>query len=594
MAFPQTAYWTSQVIENCKFFSRPDAVLSLIVAKEPRGGFKAIVLKTEDGQREALLSESACTLSEALQDLHVKSAEAVHNYITANGFEIVPILRKRDIKPHKVTKAVNNGEGGGDGANHGNDNDSAFSGSASSTVTMEAGLVCESLSGNEIVLVSSAHQTTQRRHHNRHHGDHTRRAASRNPPKATAPRGHNKKGWIPRPRSRSRSPSRSPSRSRASSLSSAEDYIGDRVNETIHNHYAPMRARKHANPSRGPPGVLYWTAPEPCPLPPSQLHKLGSSGVSENHPMPSINNSHSNSNDQHGPASKSAPSSSSYQPPTIASPSPSEAECSPQQHQQQHQRQHHPPPPLGGFMPRPHEQIHRLSNTNPGNAPYPQTPRDFSRLEQLQSLSPSAGSASTSASVLYQEHQFIYLFVRWRGHGQHLISEPVRNLIASGIEWLALAFVRSNILLNTTAFSNIPRFDGSRQFMREMRAFVRSVNTDGKEYDISGYMGDDLKRLVKSIVAGSKAVPTFVVDVESDSLKPQMNPHGQSLRGGNSSGGRLPVFRVTRPMSFMGAGAGMDMGMQDVSGGGGGGGGAGSGGRFQMQPATTASAAAHE
>lgn len=83
-------------IENCSFFSARDADIGVILTREPLGNFKVVVTRAEKhGRREALLSsESAETVQKAYELLLVKSADAVQNYITANGFEFAPCSKK--------------------------------------------------------------------------------------------------------------------------------------------------------------------------------------------------------------------------------------------------------------------------------------------------------------------------------------------------------------------------------------------------------------------------------------------------------------------------------------------------------------------
>lgn len=76
--------------DNCSFFSARNAHIGVILTREPLGNFKAVVIRAEKGgQRDALLSsESAETVQKAYELLLVKSADAVQNYITANGFAL--------------------------------------------------------------------------------------------------------------------------------------------------------------------------------------------------------------------------------------------------------------------------------------------------------------------------------------------------------------------------------------------------------------------------------------------------------------------------------------------------------------------------
>lgn len=82
--------------ENCSFFSPPGAQLSVILTREPLGTYKAIILRAEfGGPREVVLSsDSAETVNRAFELLLIKSADAVQNYITTNGFEFAPSSKK--------------------------------------------------------------------------------------------------------------------------------------------------------------------------------------------------------------------------------------------------------------------------------------------------------------------------------------------------------------------------------------------------------------------------------------------------------------------------------------------------------------------
>ncbi|KAG6364479.1 hypothetical protein INS49_006080 [Diaporthe citri] len=91
--------YREQIVDNCSFFSARDAHIGVILTREPLGNFKAVVIRAEKGgQRDALLSsESAETVQKAYELLLVKSADAVQNYITANGFELPPCSKKVSI-----------------------------------------------------------------------------------------------------------------------------------------------------------------------------------------------------------------------------------------------------------------------------------------------------------------------------------------------------------------------------------------------------------------------------------------------------------------------------------------------------------------
>lgn len=92
----RTVTHISLFIENCSFFSSRDAHIVVILTREPLGNFKAIAIRAEkDGPRDVLLSsESAETVQKAYELLLIKSADAVQNYITTNGFAFAPCSKK--------------------------------------------------------------------------------------------------------------------------------------------------------------------------------------------------------------------------------------------------------------------------------------------------------------------------------------------------------------------------------------------------------------------------------------------------------------------------------------------------------------------
>ncbi|KAK4661408.1 uncharacterized protein QC763_702500 [Podospora pseudopauciseta] len=205
MAPPPAFDLRSQVIENCKFFSRQDADISLVTALEPLGKFKVLVLRAEQGEREVLMSEHAPSLQEAIHGLHVKSAAAVQNYISTNGYVFATSLKKkRSLKPSS------------DDSEDGSDSDTA---SVSSTVTVDQSPSTtykeESFSDNETVSVTSTGLLKKCAR--------GKPARIPNPYTQAAPKSQPAR----RSRSRSRSPARSRSRSRSSDESSENELDSD-------------------------------------------------------------------------------------------------------------------------------------------------------------------------------------------------------------------------------------------------------------------------------------------------------------------------------------------------------------------------------
>ncbi|KAJ4304042.1 hypothetical protein N0V88_001647 [Collariella sp. IMI 366227] len=171
----------AQIIENCEFFDGDEAFHNLVIAKEPLGTYKAIVLKTQNRVREVLLSETGASVTEALQNLLVKSAEATQNYISSNGFDFPYIVKKR------AKRAARKGE------EHDSD-------SSSSSLTLDD---CDSLSDDETVSVSSVGRVKKRR-------------------QRKADKSGSSKSKTRQPRARSRSPSSIRTRSRSPCSSSSD------------------------------------------------------------------------------------------------------------------------------------------------------------------------------------------------------------------------------------------------------------------------------------------------------------------------------------------------------------------------------------
>ncbi|KAK3295503.1 uncharacterized protein B0H64DRAFT_322726 [Chaetomium fimeti] len=242
---------TSRSAENCEFFSGTLVRISLVVAKEPLGTFKAIVLKTENGTREAVLAETAPSYDNALKALLIKSAEAVQNYISTNGFALPSSVKKQSPKPSRYDDS------------HGSD---------SSTVTLDD---CESLSDDETVSITSIGRVKQRR----------RRKAERAAAKTSSGKHKTRQG-----RTRSRSPSFSTTRARSrSTCSSSSGY------ELHYDPPAPPSQRPpflNAFPQRMPPRPPQNTfstlpmAPPPPPPPPAGHQKHPPNGFTPTMSMP--------------------------------------------------------------------------------------------------------------------------------------------------------------------------------------------------------------------------------------------------------------------------------------------------------------------
>ncbi|KAI0389814.1 hypothetical protein F5Y17DRAFT_100990 [Xylariaceae sp. FL0594] len=77
-----------QIIDNCEFLVSKDDIILVITAKDPSDiSFKAYAVRCSEDGREVLLESAPCeNVQSAVASLQTRSCEAVHNYITANGF----------------------------------------------------------------------------------------------------------------------------------------------------------------------------------------------------------------------------------------------------------------------------------------------------------------------------------------------------------------------------------------------------------------------------------------------------------------------------------------------------------------------------
>ncbi|KAI1640214.1 hypothetical protein F4809DRAFT_637884 [Biscogniauxia mediterranea] len=90
--------YRTQVLDNCEFFVGRDDIVSVITVKDGLGNYKAYAIRSNEDSREALLSsESFDTVHKAIESLHTKSSEAVHQYIKTNGFSNPPDLKKAGL-----------------------------------------------------------------------------------------------------------------------------------------------------------------------------------------------------------------------------------------------------------------------------------------------------------------------------------------------------------------------------------------------------------------------------------------------------------------------------------------------------------------
>ncbi|KAK1831715.1 hypothetical protein QBC39DRAFT_371659 [Podospora conica] len=229
---PVNLFLREQITDNCSFVSEPRARVSLVIAKEPLGTFKAIAAVTQDGCREALLSESGATVQEALQMLFLRSAEAVQNHIKTAGFDFAPYDDEEDDDEEEDVFATGSAD--------------------------------ESLSDNEAISVVSVRPVPRRKlplTKTRSSGSGSGNG-SKQPVKANTRRR--------RSRSRSRSPT-STNRSRSSSSSGSDD------DDDEHQEQQPQQVRwslpPHPNMNYNMhPRPSHPFQPGPLPRPPNSMN----------------------------------------------------------------------------------------------------------------------------------------------------------------------------------------------------------------------------------------------------------------------------------------------------------------------------------
>ncbi|KAL2140602.1 hypothetical protein VTI28DRAFT_3612 [Corynascus sepedonium] len=456
----------AQVIENCEFFSGPYAHLSLIIAKEPLGTFRAIVLRTENGTREALLSETAPSLNEALQALHVKSAEAVQNYISSNGFALASSVKNRRSRL---------------------DSDDDDVGSDDSTVTLDE---CGPLSDDETASVTSVGRTKR-----------SGRKANK-PGKTSSTRRKVRQG-----RARCRSPSLSTGRGRSlSSCSSSSSY---------EPHYDPPTI-----PSRRPP-IFHGFSQR---IPPRPAQNTFPFMLRGHHPAP-------------------------------------------------------PPPPPG--PPRFTSAAYSGPPARPSPFSFNKPPLNTANATTV-TPSPTPTSSNDQHPTVHQSHSphqqpqqqplhDLVLHIRWRHHGERRVLEQTPHMTVRGLQQSALSFVRrraasftngsqdnKNDITTGIAYegdhssSNNPTAHHYQHHdLSGLRATLRSVVVNGVAYDLTGWVGDDLGRLVESLGCSSPSAVSSSPSLASSATATGAATGSEETQSGRGAGGGrqggvtpMPMFEV--------------------------------------------------
>ncbi|KAI0481541.1 hypothetical protein F4859DRAFT_512684 [Xylaria cf. heliscus] len=101
---PSTLVFDSrtQIIDNCEFLICKDDIVQVITSKDPAEKFfKAYAIKCNEDTRELVLVSDPCeNAQKAIESLHTKSCEAIHNYITTNGFSNPRDLKATLLEPN--------------------------------------------------------------------------------------------------------------------------------------------------------------------------------------------------------------------------------------------------------------------------------------------------------------------------------------------------------------------------------------------------------------------------------------------------------------------------------------------------------------
>ncbi|KAJ8125345.1 hypothetical protein O1611_g8294 [Lasiodiplodia mahajangana] len=78
----------TQVIDNCEFLVSKDDIVQVITSRDAASKlFRAYAVRCNEGIREVFLASAPCSdAQKAVESLHTKSSEAIHHYISTNGF----------------------------------------------------------------------------------------------------------------------------------------------------------------------------------------------------------------------------------------------------------------------------------------------------------------------------------------------------------------------------------------------------------------------------------------------------------------------------------------------------------------------------
>ncbi|CAJ2506171.1 Uu.00g003010.m01.CDS01 [Anthostomella pinea] len=481
--------YRTQVIDNCEFFVGRDDIVTVVTVKEPTGDFKAYAIRCNDVARDALVSsDSFDTVQKAIESLHMKSAEAVHQYITTNGFSMPP-----DLKGAKLDSDA--------------DDDAASLASSGQTASSTAAL-SEWDSSDEEAMIAEGFATFN--------GGRPRPSARKN----RKPTAHGKK-----PRD-----------------------LGDLENESDEEQWMqPMRLR-HGSPVRSassanhpPPGPPAWPGGPPPPRAPvMSMHPQHAHMQHHPPPIQFAGVSHPGHHyPQGGPAVSplSHPSLNTnmlplHPPGTLRFNVPQSTS-----------------PPTAGRGPVHCRSMASLPNpaaAAPAAAPSPPAPGPHANNTQHKSIATYAFPHPLDSTRVYD----VRLTIRWGHHGEQRIIESCRASVRA-LQDAALAYVAAHPDSFDQQPPPNPNPNPNNQqhvtarFWNEigavadrgaacLRASVRRAffgGPDDKEgsYDMSAYRGDDLTKLFNVLGAGS--IPRFEIEVEFVGFEAQGGGIGKGVGG---------------------------------------------------------------
>ncbi|KAI1131639.1 hypothetical protein F5Y10DRAFT_262017 [Nemania abortiva] len=445
----------TQVIENCEFLISKDDIVQVITSRDATQKlFRAYAVRCNEGTRELFLASAPCEdAQKAVESLHAKSSEAIHNHILANGFSGL-----RDPKTTLLEPIL--------------DDDDAASIISGNSDSSTAAFSEWGSSGDEAMMLKHAADAIGApKDRQRPAGRHSSRAVA-------APNTHEPVGS---------------SRSRAA-VRDFSDYANPappRVRDV-----RPARSRSPSfafRPAQPPPhhvhpGQPSSDGPPGPPPPPPAMRGMGTSPGPHPYPPPGRPGIPAPPRPQNGmnQPMPSMPPMPPTQPFTYFRPPGHYAEGTPLPMSQGALRPGKPsgPNPPGG------NNGNRNSNGSESNLsrPYP---------------------AIYSTIQLYA----VRLTVHWLRHGQHRIIAQC-HATRESLQSAALADVRMNPGAFTTDMKASPNSSNSRDGERlNLRAQVRQAVFGGESYDLRTFHGQDLTRLFRAM-GSDVSMPSFEVVVE--------------------------------------------------------------------------------